>query len=379
MANEDHVKILKQGPRVWNQWRAENPEIKPDLSGAHIGKLQLDYANLIEANLDEAYLGGILLLGAFLNKATLRKANLRHSTLDVSDFTEADLTEAHLNYCRAHDTKFIKANLSDAHFDYARLESTNFDQATLVRADLTVSYLHGCNFRKANLSKARVGWATFSDIDLSVVKGLLSTVHAGPSTIGIDTLYRSGGKIPEKFLRNCGVPEELITYVPDLIGAQQAIQFYSCFISYSHKDEEFAKQLHSRMQDAQIRVWYASKDIKGGRKLHEQIFNAIQIHDKLLLVLSKHSLQSEWVMTEIRKARKIERDEKRRKLFPIRLVDFEAIQKWECFDADSGKDLAVEMREYFIPDFTNWKDQNSFEKSFDKLLHALKAEEVVEH
>jgi hypothetical protein len=71
----------------------------------------------------------------------------------------------------------------------------------------------------------------------------------------------------------------------------------------------------------------------------------MQLHDRLLVVLSDTSLQSEWVMTEIRNARKIEIQEKRRKLFPIRVVDFETIQSWECFDAETGKDLAIEMRE----------------------------------
>jgi hypothetical protein len=115
--------------------------------------------------------------------------------------------------------------------------------------------------------------------------------------------------------------------------------------------------------------------MKGGRKLHEEIFRAIQIHDKLLLVLSEDSMKSEWVTTEIRRARKVELEENRRKLFPIRLVDFDAIQKWECFDADTKKDLAVEVREYYIPDFSNWKDPDSFEKEFSKLLGALKAAE----
>jgi hypothetical protein len=86
-------------------------------------------------------------------------------------------------------------------------------------------------------------------------------------------------------------------------------------------------------------------------------------------------MQSEWVITEIRKARKAEIKETRQKLFPIRLVDVEKIQEWECFDADTGKDLAVEVREYFIPDFSNWKDHHSFEASFSRLLKDLKASE----
>jgi hypothetical protein len=113
---------------------------------------------------------------------------------------------------------------------------------------------------------------------------------------------------------------------------------------------------------------------KGGQKLYEQLFSAIQLHDRLLLVLSANSIKSEWVMTEIRKAREIERKENRRKLFPIRLVNFDALRSWECFDADAGKDLAVEVREYFIPDFSNWKDHDAFEKAFARLQKDLKNE-----
>jgi hypothetical protein len=126
------------------------------------------------------------------------------------------------------------------------------------------------------------------------------------------------------------------------------------------------------MREANMRVWFAPKDLAGGKKLHEQLFDAIQINDKLLLVLSPHSIQSEWVMTEIRKAREVEKKENRRKLFPIRLVDFDVLRAWTCFDADTGKDLAVEVREYFIPDFSNWKDHDAFEEAFKRLQMDLK-------
>lgn len=129
------------------------------------------------------------------------------------------------------------------------------------------------------------------------------------------------------------------------------------------------------MRDAKARVWFSPEDVKGGEKLYDQIERAIQLHDRLLLVLSEESLQSGWVETEIRKAIETEKREGRRKLFPIRITDYETIKKWRCFDADTGKDLAVEVREYFIPDFTNWKDHDSFEAAFDRLLSDLKAEE----
>ncbi len=151
-------------------------------------------------------------------------------------------------------------------------------------------------------------------------------------------------------------------------------RFQSVFISYSTKDEDLAKRLHARMREANMRVWFAPEDLKGGKKLHEQLFEAIQIYDRLLLVLSEHSIQSEWVMTEIRKARDAEKKEKRRKLFPIRLTDFGTLRDWTCFDADAGKDLAAEVREYFIPDFSNWKDPDAFESAFARLQKDLKEE-----
>jgi len=36
MANDEHVRILKEGAAIWNAWREEHPEIKPDLHGADL-------------------------------------------------------------------------------------------------------------------------------------------------------------------------------------------------------------------------------------------------------------------------------------------------------------------------------------------------------
>ena len=41
MAIPQHLDVLKQGVRVWNEWREENPGAEPDLAGA---KLYLMYS-----------------------------------------------------------------------------------------------------------------------------------------------------------------------------------------------------------------------------------------------------------------------------------------------------------------------------------------------
>ncbi|MFN2166705.1 MAG: TIR domain-containing protein, partial [Anaerolineae bacterium] len=225
----------------------------------------------------------------------------------------------------------------------------------------------------ADLSEAHLKWTVFGDVDLSQTKGLETVRHAGPSTIDIDTIYRSRGNIPHTFLRGCGVPDNFIEYMASLTG--KAFEFYSCFISHSSKDHDFAQRLHDNLQGKGVRCWFAPEDIQGGRKLHEQLEQAIRLHEKLLLVLSEHSMNSEWVKTEIYHARQQEIESGQRKLFPISLVPYETVRQWRAFDADVGKDMAREVREYFIPDFSNWKDHDGYQKAFDRLLRDLKQED----
>jgi len=349
MANQEQLRIIEQGVKAWNAWRREHPSLLINLNQASFVSRDLNGINLSGAELWEVDFSGAHLAKANLSGAELRNAHLTSADLKGANLKGADLSGADLT---------LGADLTDV----------DLTDADLILTDLNKAQLNGSDF-----TGATIGGTVFADNDLSIVRGLDNVRHIAPSSIDISTLYKSSGKIPEVFLRGAGVPEEFITYAPSLVG--RALEFYSCFISYSHRDEEFARRLHSAMQSENMRVWFAPEDMKAGRKLHEEIFRAIQIHDKLLLVLSEDSMKSEWVLTEIRRARKAEREENRRKLFPVRLVDFEAIQKWKCFDADSGNDLAVELREYYIPDFSNWKDHDAFTVEFKKLLRDLRFSE----
>lgn len=413
MANPEHLAILKQGVAVWNEWKSKTAEradlsgtalrganllaenLRVDKTGVALFDMRCRGVDLVGANLSWADLDGAMLNYADLRGANLARANLRATHLNDADLGGANLQDAFLREADLSDADFWEANLLGVDLFGANLNLTNLTRANICNANLTGANLHKTNLTEADLSKANLskanlnemelnrtnltdaifGFTIFSAVDLSTAQGLESANHRSPSTIGIDTLYKSKGKIPKVFLRGCGVPDSLIAQARALIGAEDGIQFYSCFISYSGLDEEFARRLHGRLQQEHVRVWFAPHDIQGGKKLHEQIDEAIKVYDKLLILLSPNSLKSEWVMTELRKARKAERKTGKRKLFPVGLVDYATLQEWECFDADGGKDLAVEVREYFIPDFSNWKDHDAFEKGFARLLKDLRAEE----
>jgi hypothetical protein len=46
------------------------------------------------------------------------------------------------------------------------------------------------------------------------------------------------------------------------VVGNQAFQHYSCFISYSAKDQEFAERLHADLQNKGVRCWFAPHDLK---------------------------------------------------------------------------------------------------------------------
>jgi TIR domain/Pentapeptide repeats (8 copies) len=381
MANPEHLEILMQGVEPWNKWREEHPGVSPDLRGADLRRVDLGGANLIQANLSEADLGRADLSGANLRGAILSRTNAVEASVTRADLSGANLGDANFSGADLRRTDIRRANLRRANLrgedlSGAYLRGADLFGANLGEADLRGARLRGAGLSGANLSGADLGGAEasgtiFADVDLSATKGLETIDHRGPSSIGIDTIYKSRGKIPEVFLRGCGVPDEFIAYVGSMVG--HPIQFYSCFMSYSTRDQEFAERLHADLQAKGVRCWFAPHDIKGGRKLIEQIDEAIRLHDRLLLILSQHSMSSEWVNTEIAKARKREVKEGKRVLFPVRVVGFEALRDWECFDADTCKDSARDIREYFIPDFSNWKDHDSYQMAFQRLVKDLKA------
>jgi hypothetical protein len=387
MDRDEALKLLKgrtEGIDEWDQRRRAGEAI-PDLSDADFSDAVLSRADLFgailnRANFEHADLTQTNLSRAELRDADLRSADLTMANLSGANLSGANLTMADLFHANLSEANLSRANVIDANLIEASLNGANLSKADLNGANLSGAYLYEANASQAHLGEAYLGEAhcmftALNDVDLSEVKGLGTVIHEGPSFISIDTLFKSKGKIPEVFLRGCGVPDILIVQEKALVGSLEPIQFYSCFISYSTKNQDFADRLHSKMRDKRLRVWYSPEDIQGGKKLHEQIDDAIRVYDKLLLVLAPESMNSEWVKTEIQRARKAEKREGRRKLFPIRIVDFETIKAWECFDADSGKDLGVEIREYFIPDFSNWKDHDSFETAFARLLRDLKSEE----
>jgi hypothetical protein len=200
----------------------------------------------------------------------------------------------------------------------------------------------------------------FGATNLTAVRGLETCLHLSASTLDHRTLELSG-PLPLAFLRSCGLPDALIDYLPPLLN--EPLQFYSCFISYASTDHAFAERLYADLQNKGVRCWFAPKDMQIGDEFRSRIDASIHLHDRLLLILSEHSIKSRWVQKEVETAFEKEAKENRRVLFPLRLDDaiMDMIVGW----------AADIRRQRHIGDFTRWKDHDAYQQAFTTLLRDL--------
>jgi hypothetical protein len=157
------------------------------------------------------------------------------------------------------------------------------------------------------------------------------------------------------------LPDNFIDYLPSLLN--QPIQHYSCFISYSSKDDEFAHRIHGDLQNSGVRCWFAPHDLPIGDKILDALHAAIPLRDKVVLILSEHSIKSDWVEDEVTAGFEEERKRGQTVLFPVRL---------DGAVMNTNEAWAAKLRARNIGDFRNWKDHAAYKQTFKRVLRDLK-------
>jgi uncharacterized protein YjbI with pentapeptide repeats len=270
-------------------YRSDLREI--DLSRALLNGANLRGANLTGANLEQANLDAAILSGANLTGASLRRANLTRVNLTGADLTDADLTEAN----------FSGAALNRSNLNRANLKETDFYEAVLNDVSTVGSRFAGAIF----------GYTVFQNCDLSQATDLDKGRHDAPSTVGIDTVFRSYGKIPEAFLSGIGAPGEILSFLRTL--DESATLGGECHISCAEADISFAEELRDHLRAQGVRSWVFAENYRGNALVdrrstseEEEIERWVRHYDRLIVVCSQAGLDSEVVRTDMTQAKDLQ-------------------------------------------------------------------------
>jgi uncharacterized protein YjbI with pentapeptide repeats len=398
MAIEEHLAVFKQGVEAWNHWRDANPGLEPDLSRVNFWSLETSDPYLMEAlwnvwrldgqsynlknvNFTSTHLRGACLSsadlrGARFNCADLSFADLRHATVDWAKFREAKLKAVKLSGLHA-----AHADLSEADLEYSDLSGADLTGADLTHSNLKGVNLTGAILDGADLSQSLLQWSLLADVDLSQVKGLEAVRHYGGSSIGMDTIERSHGRIPESFLQGCGLSALEIEYAklvaPGLEAEQvnvivekiRQIRLHggghpcSCFIGFDLQNEEFARQLHADLQRHGIRCWFIPVHRNFGDPLRPILDRQRRLREKLVIILSEACVENEWIGEEVEAALQAETNGNRLVVLPVQLDD--AVMQ-------AQDDWAAHLKRVRpIGDFRQWKDTVHYQRAFQQLLKVL--------
>ena len=343
MANMEHVQLVRRGRDHVARWREANPTEPLDLnaaymsyvrasqvdisgadlrnsdlmgavmrranlSGCYLNPSHLYHADLREANVTNALLNGANMRGADLRGTDLTGADLDRAVLSDANLSGANLTNANLQRTSLIGTNLSGANLTGANFSGADLVRSNLSDAVLSETDLFQTRIWGCNLTGANLAGAALGYTMFQDCDLRGTVGLEQVRHDAPSTIGVDTVYRSGGHLPAAFLAGAGVPGSIASLQETIFAG--ALPTPECYIACRDDDEEFARKLSEDLGDLGVKAWLFSQHARGNALVsrlsssdQEEIERWLRNYDSLIVVASSRALDNEVILKDITAAR----------------------------------------------------------------------------
>jgi hypothetical protein len=193
------------------------------------------------------------------------------------------------------------------------LHNVKFAKA-LVAAEFNSTDIRGADFKGSHVFAS-----SFFNIDLSAAKNLNLASYHGDSRIDYQTIKLSQS-VPTPLLAACGVAHFHIPYI-DAISKNSA-KHPSCFISHSVKDHKFIERFRNELANSGVRTWFAPRDLPFGASTRDVIESQIKSHDRLIVILSKSSLQSQWVQFEVETALELERKKRSEIIIPVCIDDY---------------------------------------------------------
>jgi len=345
-----------------------------DLTSSNLRLAELQGANLNSAHLSRSNLSHAILTRANMARCVLIRSNLSRSTLRATDLTGADLSSSDISFANLEGANLSRTNLTSADLTGADLTGANLRGAILSstilkQADFTGADLRGASLIKADLESANFyetvfGFSTIVNCDLSKAMALEFARHTGPSTIGLDTLAKSGGRIPRKFLEDAGVAAPLMEAQDLFMGVNR--DFPSVLTIGSMEDGELAGRLRDGLRAAQIPCWSVAADDEAGIQSGATIIDHTVYFDRLVLLCTAPALESPQTRRYMSELAGGKGPESRR--------DIISLAAGTLFD-HSQDGLCAILREGTVVDFRGWEEEGVFETAVATLVNVLSGRE----
>ena len=343
-----------------------------DLTGVDLRTADLSGANLTGAHLFRAVMPRVNLTGTQLVGSSLVRANLSNATLRHAVLRGADLSYTSLSYADLENADLSGADLTGTDLSWASLANANLRGATLTTTSLVMANLTGTDLRSARIFKssldstilhrATAGGTLFSNCDLRSVIGLETVLHGAPSTISLDTLARSGGRIPRLFLLGAGVAEPLIA-AQDVLTAERRT-YPTVLVIGSLADSVLAERLREELSQAHIPAWALYPDDEEALNNGEVSLDHIVYYDRLALLCTDAALEnpltSRYFAELVRSPRQESGDE---------LV---ALAAGDLFFSRQDR-LCKGLRDRNAVDLREMDDPSSTDRTLASLVHELTA------
>ena len=341
-----------------------------DLTNSNLRFAELQGANLVSAHLSRSNLSNADLSSANMSRCTLTRSNLSRSTLRWADLAGADLSSADLSFANLEGTNLSNAdlsfaNLTGASLNGAILRGSTLSSTCLMQADLSGADLRGATFNNVDIESATFieavfGMSTFVNCDLRMAIALEYARHSGPSTIGLDTLAKSGGHIPRKFLVDAGVAAPLIDAQVKIADVDRI--FPTVLIIGSVGDGELAGRIRDCLLAAQIPCWCIEADDETRLQSHEIILDHSVFFDCLVLLGTQASLESPQTRRYMSQLAGGKGSNSGNNITTLAASDL--------FDL-IGDELCALLKQSVVVDFRRWEDDRLFEAAGASLVGVL--------
>ena len=133
----------------------------------------------------------------------------------------------------------------------------------------------------------------------------------------------------------------------------------SIFLSHNSNDKPFVRKLASRLSAAGVVVWLDEVNLRIGDSLVDKIANAINNVSFVAAIISRSSIKSVWVRTELSLAMTKEINGDTKVILPVVIDDID-----DC-------DLPAALKGKCYADFRARRSKRQFEESSIRLLQAM--------